>query len=81
MGDFTRIGDIDNDTLAPQVGDVYRDRDMLKRPAGGTVHVTDTLPVNAEKPTHVVIEDERGQRERVTVEDLRRRFVFRRRSR
>lgn len=83
MGDFTRTGDIEHNVAVPgvKVGDVYRDRSMLQRPAGGFVNIVDVLPVDATKPTHVVIEDEFGKRERLPIDELRRRFQFRRAAR
>lgn len=78
MGDFTRAGDVGAGLAFPHVGDIYRDKDMLRRPAGGMVSVVDTLPVETTPPTAVVIEDEHGARHRLTLEQFRARYVFRR---
>jgi hypothetical protein len=87
MSEFTAVGRIDSGVVVePKVGDVWILRDSPARATvGGTAIVAvawicDTVPFEAGPVTRVCVEKSGESREWMTVEELRRRFVFRRRA-
>jgi hypothetical protein len=79
VGDFTRAGDIESPVAVPvQIGQIYIDREKLSQPYPiGRVWIVDVQPFDGEA-TKACIEATGGTREWLSVEDLRRRFKFRR---
>ncbi len=87
MSDWTPLNQIDTGEATPQpaIGDIWVDRRHLKHPEKGYAWVTDTLPFTPKdakpKPVErVCVEFTGGRREWLTVGELRKRFMYRRRA-
>jgi hypothetical protein len=86
-GEWARVGSLAGEAVEPGIGDVWVDKRYVEHAAPeGRVSISDTLPfVGKDEPPKrvervIVYYHATGAREGLSIEELRKRFVFRRKA-
>lgn len=85
-GEWARVGQLAGEAIEPAIGDVWVDKRYVEAPwPNGRANVTDVLPfVPKDSPPRpverVCVMFTDGRHEWMSIADLRKRFVFRRKA-